>query len=111
MGTGQGEGGTQDTKFKTPSCKHRRGVDVKDAFHLPCYWFVFFFFSLWPRHTACGILVPRPGIKPVTPAVDMWSPNHWTAREFHPVTVKCLRKSHCVFLYSHTHNTSDSIYL
>ena len=31
---------------------------------------------------ACGILVPRPGIKHVPPAVKVWSPNHWTAREF-----------------------------
>ena len=23
-----------------------------------------FFFSFWPHHTACVILVPRPGIKP-----------------------------------------------
>ena len=27
-----------------------------------------------PHRTACGILVPQPGIEP--------SPNHWTAREF-----------------------------
>ena len=38
----------------------------------------FFFQSC---HTACGILVPRPGIKPMPPAVDAWSLNHWTARE------------------------------
>ena len=31
---------------------------------------------------ACGILVPRPGIEPVPPAVEAWSPNHWTVREF-----------------------------
>ena len=30
---------------------------------------------------ACGILVPRPGIEPGHPAVEAWSPNHWTARE------------------------------
>ena len=30
---------------------------------------------------ACGILVPRPGIEPVHPALEAWSPNHWTARE------------------------------
>ena len=29
-----------------------------------------------------GILVPRPGIEPVPPAVEAQSPNHWTAREF-----------------------------
>ena len=25
---------------------------------------------------------PQPGIEPVPPAVEAWSPNHWTAREF-----------------------------
>ena len=33
-------------------------------------------------NAACGILVPRPGIKPVPPAVEVESPNRWTAREF-----------------------------
>ena len=39
-------------------------------------------FFLWPRCVACGILFRRPGIEPVPPAVEAWSPNHWTAREF-----------------------------
>ena len=39
------------------------------------------FFSFWPCPTACGILVPRPGIEPVPPAVEARSLNHWTARE------------------------------
>ena len=30
---------------------------------------------------ACRILVPRPGIEPVPPALEVWSLNHWTARE------------------------------
>ena len=29
-----------------------------------------------------GILVPLPDIERVPPAVDSWSTNHWTAREF-----------------------------
>ena len=36
---------------------------------------------------ACGILVPQPGIEPVPPAVESWSPNHWTAREL-PILFK-----------------------
>ena len=44
-------------------------------------WFWVFCF-VWPPHVACGILIPRPGIKPMLPAVEAWSPNHWTAREF-----------------------------
>ena len=41
---------------------------------------VFFFF--FGRCTACGILVPRPGIEPGPSAVTAQSPNHRTAREF-----------------------------
>ena len=39
------------------------------------------FFFFWPRHVACEILVPQPEIKPVPPAVEARSPNHWTASE------------------------------
>ena len=38
---------------------------------------LFFFFPL----AACGILVPWPGIKPVSLTVETRSPNHWTIRE------------------------------
>ena len=34
----------------------------------------------------CGTLVLRPGMEHVFPAVEAWSPNHWTAREA-PVSV------------------------
>ena len=34
----------------------------------------------------CGILVPWPESEPVPPAMEVWSPNLWTAREF-PVVV------------------------
>ena len=37
----------------------------------------FFFFGLCC--TACGILVPQPGIEPA--ALEAWSLNHWTPRE------------------------------
>ena len=39
------------------------------------------FLSFLPHHAACGILVPQPWIKPMPPAVEAWSPKHWTARE------------------------------
>ena len=35
----------------------------------------------WPFPSACGILVLRPRIKPVSPALEAWSFNHWTTRE------------------------------
>ena len=40
--------------------------------------FIYFFLL----HIACGILVPQLDIEPVPSAVKVWSPNHWTAREF-----------------------------
>ena len=40
--------------------------------------FIYFFLLCM----ACGILVPQPGIEPVPSTVKVWSPNHWTAREF-----------------------------
>ena len=30
---------------------------------------------------ACGILILQPGMEPVYPAVEAWTPNHWTTRE------------------------------
>lgn len=38
-------------------------------------------FIFWPHRTSCGILVPRPWNKPATPAVEVHSLNHRTARE------------------------------
>ena len=43
---------------------------------------LFWFFIFWPHHAACRILVPWPGIEPTPSAVKVWSPNHWTSREF-----------------------------
>ena len=43
-----------------------------------CFCFMLWFFG----HKACGILAPRPGIKPVPPpAVEAQSLNHWATRE------------------------------
>ena len=36
---------------------------------------------LYFAHTACGILIPWPGVEPVSPALEVQSLNHWTARE------------------------------
>ena len=49
-----------------------------------CPSFFFFFLSLviyWPNHETRGILVPRPGIKPVPPTVEVRSLNHCSTRE------------------------------
>ena len=39
-----------------------------------------FVFAVLP--VACGILVPGPGIEPVSPVVEAQSGNHWATREF-----------------------------
>ena len=38
------------------------------------------------HYKAYGILVPRPGMEPVPPAVEAQSPNHWTTRVFSPLS-------------------------
>ena len=43
-------------------------------------FFPFFFF--WLCCTACGNLVPQPGIETMPPALEAWGLNHWTTREF-----------------------------
>ena len=57
--------------------------------------FSFFCISFWLCFVAYRILVPQPGIEPVLSAVQISSPNHWTAREFsrtvyfsHPVLIQ-----------------------
>ena len=42
--------------------------------------FIYFNF-FWPPCAACGILVPRPGIKPTPLSLEVWNLNHWTIRE------------------------------
>ena len=51
-----------------------------------------FIFIFWLDPATCGILVLRPGIEPAPSAVEVVSPNHWTAREF-PI-FSFLRNSH-----------------
>ena len=55
----------------------------------------------WPRSTACGILVPRPGMEPMPPAVEAQSPNHWTTREF-PLFITFQRKTSYMLYFSTT---------
>ena len=42
----------------------------------------FFFFFLWGACCmACGILFPQPGIKPMSPTLEVLSPNHLDHQE------------------------------
>ena len=40
------------------------------------YWFFWFFFFFLLHCSAFWILVPRAGIEPMLPAVELWSLNH-----------------------------------
>ena len=59
--------------------------------------FNYYYYFFGPHHTACGILAPRPGIEPAPPAVEAWSPNHWTTREFPRLLSKVNFFSHFYF--------------
>ena len=50
----------------------------------------FLIFAFWPNRAACGMLIPRTRIEPVSPALEVWHLNHWTTREV-PI---CLLMSH-----------------
>ena len=43
---------------------------------------IFIFYLFIFSHVAYGILLPQLEIEPASPAVETWSLNHWTAREF-----------------------------
>ena len=62
-----------EVNFMSPSLRTSSVSVTKHSF------FLSFFF--WLRHTACGILFPRPGIEPVSPSMEARSLNHWIARE------------------------------
>ena len=62
---------------------HLRATENDRNYKLKIFYLLFF----WP-HMACGILVPRPGIKSGPSAVKAPSPDHWTIKEF-PVIPSC----------------------
>ena len=53
-------------------------------------------FFFWPYQAAFGILVPRPRMEPVAPAVEAWSLNHWTSSE---VPLSCFQPQKVSFQY------------
>lgn len=57
---------------------------VVDIFICNFPWQLFICFWL----LSCGILIPRPDIEPVPSAVRAQNSNHWTTREFSPMTIR-----------------------
>ena len=53
-------------------------------------FFVLFCFVFWPHHSACGTLVPGPGIKPTSPALEgfnLWVGKSPWRRKWQPTPV------------------------
>ena len=78
--------------------------------HIPFFFLVKkgVYVYFWRCCTACSFLVPQPGIKPVPPAVEAWSLNHWTTRE-----VPDIRSNSVLILSAQSqhalHRTKDSV--
>ena len=53
---------------------------------------------IWLHSRACGILLPRPGIEPMPPAVEAQILNHWTTREGPGLTISYKTSGFQVFL-------------
>ena len=53
------------------------------------FYFIYLFF--WPCRAACGILLPLPGIEPLSTILEAQSLNHWTAGDVPTV---------CLFIFS-----------
>ena len=65
-----------------PSPYPIRSLDLSSVIELIyLFHYLFCFISFWLRHRVCGILVPQPGTEPAPLALEVWSFNHWTARE------------------------------
>ena len=61
-----------------------------------------FFSTISPLPTPL-FLVPRQGIEPAPPAVEVRSPNHWTAREFPLFSFLFYLKNFYLFIYFWLH--------
>ena len=72
--------GSKLQRLQFPSWDFLPGGQPGERETCGCFFLSFSCF-FWPRCVACGILVPRPGIEPLPPALGAQSPNHWTARE------------------------------
>ena len=66
-------------KSKGMACEPIKTFSCSFGFQFLCYAFIYLFYFL--GQAACVILVPRPGLEPMPPAVEAWSLNYWTARE------------------------------
>ena len=57
------------------------------------------FVCFWPHDISCRILVPQPGIEPMSPTVEVWSPNHWTTGEVPGISYLCIPAVNSISLF------------
>ena len=58
------------------------------------YWILSstLFFIFWWHYTACGILLPQPGIEPTSRALEAWGLNHWTTKKVSTIVFNSQQK-------------------
>ena len=84
-GESQGRGAWWAAVYGVTQCRTR--LKWLSSSSSPClkgpfiYLFIYLIFLIWLCCTACGILVPQPGIQPTSPALELWTLKHWTTRE------------------------------
>ena len=67
-----------------------------------------YLFVYWLCCTACGVLVPWPGIEPVPHAVEAWSPDHWATSELPRLCMlKCIIWLFLAHVYTHKIITTE----
>ena len=54
---------------------------------------------------ACGILVPRPGIRTAPPALEAWCRNHWIVKDYVNIVLKICIKIDAILFYYEMFNT------
>ena len=62
------------------------------------YIHIYIYIFFWLHSRACGILLPRPRIEPMPPAVEAQILNHWTTREGPGLTISYKTSGFQVFL-------------
>ena len=60
--------------------------------NMPKYIFYFYYLFFLAHCKACGILVPQPGIKTSSPAMEAWSLKHWAGCQRSSPNIHTLNK-------------------
>lgn len=87
-------------KARKQLCPGEPAAELSAQKCAPPHYFYFFILAVLHGMQACRILILRPGIEPVSPAVEAQNLNPWTSREAHcppPRPAQSLMKGLCPF--------------